>query len=209
MKTKKYVYVDWLEPGDHPHQHVEYNQPAWSEQCLHNITALIPTEWARNVGGFDETMVGWEDWDFFAKMAEKGYCGVRLAEPLLYYRQESGSRREKAHAIRSTLLEEIKKKHQGVSLMACSSCGGGAQKIAEQIRQQIDNQQSVPGIGPVAASNNSIKLEFIGEQAGGITFTVNGRQYTGASTPENRYVNALPEDVDMLVMRGVWRQVYA
>jgi hypothetical protein len=71
----------------------DWTRDGWLQSGLHAVTALIPTQWARDVGGFDEELPGWEDWDFFIKLTIAGYCGQRVPEPLLAYRQHTGARR--------------------------------------------------------------------------------------------------------------------
>lgn len=60
-------------------------QCPWVNGAWHVVTALVPTAWARAVGGFDETMTGGEDADFYMKLAAAGYCGRRLPAPLFVY----------------------------------------------------------------------------------------------------------------------------
>ena len=77
----RYVYTDHLQDG----RLIEAPRCAWVRQTWHVITALIPTEWARKVGGFDETMPAFEDTDLYLKLLTSGYCGRRLARPLFTY----------------------------------------------------------------------------------------------------------------------------
>lgn len=78
-----YVYTDWL----------QNNEPArapdrpWVNSTWHVVTTLLPTTWARHVGGFDEDLTGGEDTDFYLKLRYAGLCGKRLAEPLMHYRR--------------------------------------------------------------------------------------------------------------------------
>jgi glycosyltransferase involved in cell wall biosynthesis len=60
---------------------------------VHLITALIPTTWARAVGGFDETLIGSEDTDFFMKLHLAGHCGALLSEVLLFWDINGENRR--------------------------------------------------------------------------------------------------------------------
>ncbi len=57
---------------------------------LHPVTALVRTAWFRRVRGFDESMRdGYEDWDFWLKLAAAGGRGVRVREPLFIWRRHS------------------------------------------------------------------------------------------------------------------------
>jgi len=77
----RYVYTDWtmgdtvMAAPDCP-----FHNRTW-----HPITALVPTAWARAVGGFDETLPGAEDTAFYLALMYSGYCGRRLAAPLFHY----------------------------------------------------------------------------------------------------------------------------
>lgn len=57
---------------------------------LHPVTALVRREVFEEVGGFDESMrLGYEDWSFWITCSEHGYRGVRVPEPLFFWRRHS------------------------------------------------------------------------------------------------------------------------
>lgn len=57
---------------------------------LHPVTTLVRRERFLEVGGFDESMRhGYEDWDLWLKFVERGWRGVRVAEPLFVWRRHS------------------------------------------------------------------------------------------------------------------------
>lgn len=57
---------------------------------LHPPTALVRRERFEAVGGFDETMrEGYEDWDFWLTMAERGWRGLRVRKPVYTWRRHS------------------------------------------------------------------------------------------------------------------------
>ena len=57
---------------------------------LHPVTALVRRDRFEAVGGFDESMTdGYEDWEFWIKLSERGWRGVRVAEPLFNWRRHS------------------------------------------------------------------------------------------------------------------------
>jgi GT2 family glycosyltransferase len=111
-KSKRtFVFSDWwaANPGKElEHMNCpEYSQEAVREKIQHAVSVLVETEAVRKVGGFDETLPTWEDWDFFLKLAAKGYCGARVPEPLLVYRTETGTRRLKAFEPGSTIYQRL------------------------------------------------------------------------------------------------------
>jgi glycosyltransferase involved in cell wall biosynthesis len=86
------------------------------------ISSLVPTAWHDEIGGFDENMRSWEDWDYWIRMAKAGKCFVRIAEPLLVYRFYTGSRREIGLQEHPDLIQYLKKKYEDIEMARC--CGG-------------------------------------------------------------------------------------
>lgn len=86
------------------------------------ITSLVPTAWHEEIGGFDEKMESWEDWDYWIRMAKAGKCFSRIPEPLVTYRFYTGSRRIRGREIGEDLIQYLKEKYKGVENMACN-CG--------------------------------------------------------------------------------------
>lgn len=57
---------------------------------LHPPTALVRTERFLAAGGFDGSMRdGYEDWDFWLRLAERGWRGVRVRKPVYTWRRHS------------------------------------------------------------------------------------------------------------------------
>ena len=95
------------------------------------VSTLFPRQWHFEIGGFDEDMQTWEDWDYWIRMAKSGKCFTRISRPYLVYRFYSGTRREVAHRkdatggqIANSMLEYMIAKHNGIKPMACKTCGG-------------------------------------------------------------------------------------
>lgn len=95
--ARHYVYTDWY--NDDVLQ-LAPDKP-WCGGNWHVVTALLPTNWAQEVGGFDETLPAAEDTDFYLKLVTRRLCGQRLNEPLFHY---SG------HGLRSQALERSGRK---------------------------------------------------------------------------------------------------
>jgi len=96
----RYAYTDWMTDDRRGktaiHRTAEYSMDAvWQSPSLHPVTALIPRKWFLDVGGFDEQMDAYEDVDLYMKLLTRGYCGVRVDEPLLVYNLETGQRRKR------------------------------------------------------------------------------------------------------------------
>lgn len=218
----KYIYTDWyaLRAGEMTaHETPEYAQSAWLEQGQHAVTCLLETRHARGVQGFDARMRGWEDWDFFVKLAISGVCGQRLAVPLLVYRQDTGTVRERSLANKDELLGVLRDRYAAFAtgerqMSAC--CGGSADALlkAKQILAQANGELpfapeiEMPESGiyePVTA-----RLEFIGPNKGAIGYRgmVSGQTYFGGDNVHDKFIDADPRDVDHLASLGVWRVVH-
>lgn len=76
-----YVYSDWF-AGEtvSPAPDCAYVNGTW-----HAVTCLLPTEWVRKVGGFDEQLPAIEDTELFVHLRSTGLCGKRLPHPLMHY----------------------------------------------------------------------------------------------------------------------------
>jgi glycosyltransferase involved in cell wall biosynthesis/predicted flap endonuclease-1-like 5' DNA nuclease len=109
-------------------------QPDPKDMYIWNlISSFVPRSWHIAVGGFDERMPSWEDWDYWIRMARAGYCFYRVPEQLVVYRFTTGSRRETGLHEYPNLLQYLKDKYQekGGKLMPCTSCGGGNNNSAQ------------------------------------------------------------------------------
>lgn len=51
----------------------------------HPVTTMIPTAYARRIGGFDENMPALEDIDFYKRLIISGVCGIHLNSALFQY----------------------------------------------------------------------------------------------------------------------------
>lgn len=214
----KVIYTDWLAVGANGmevHASPEYSQAAWLENGQHAVTALMATAWARDVGGFDETMAGWEDWDFFIKCAIAGYCGARVPEALLAYRQTTGTVRERSLAAKDELLAVLRGRYAAYALgeqPMGGCCGGNADGLLRAkaaIGALPPESPWLQTAQPADAAPEIVRMEFIGPQVGATTyFGKNGRyQYRGGNNHLERYANVQPEDVQHLEGTGLWRVV--
>ena len=95
VRPKSIIYTDWISlPEGKVHHAEEWNFERLKNQALFVVTFLHPKEAFDEVGGFNEEIPVWEDWDYTVQLAHKGYHGIRVPEPLFSYHYESGKRRE-------------------------------------------------------------------------------------------------------------------
>jgi len=120
---------DWMRAVQQPSKNGQFY--IW---C--NITTLIPTSWHHEIGGFDEQMESWEDWDYWIRLARAGKCFVRINEPLFVYRYFSGNRRWQANPdspeglqLARNLVQYMVEKYAGGEIVGCGGgCGGKGSK---------------------------------------------------------------------------------
>jgi glycosyltransferase involved in cell wall biosynthesis len=215
----RYIYSDWLQLiGEHLDGEMaartvpEYDGGAWLRGMQHAVTCLIPTDWARAVGGFDEGLPAWEDWDFTIKLAASGHCGARVAQPLLVYRLHTGQRREAAKGQEAQLYAAIQDRYAAYTtgetpMPGC--CGGNANIVtfAQKRLDALDEPQPAGVVIPEGAQ--VVRLEYIGDEWGAQTFIgrPSSRIYRGGANPSDRYQDVDPRDVPHLVNSGKWRVV--
>jgi len=143
------------------------------------ITTLIPASWHGEVGGFDEHMESWEDWDYWLRMARAGKCFIHVSEPLLVYQFYSGHRRELAHPghekgrqVAQSLVQYMREKYQGGGqAVPCSGCGGRERTRSPGGYPSMVNQVSDRGISTGVASNDDdfVLCEYLGMPPGNIS----------------------------------------
>lgn len=129
--TMHHAYdYDCAEAVAQPNEH----QYIW---CL--ISSLVPKQWHNEIGGFDESMASWEDWDYWIRMARAGKCFTFIDEPLFVYRFYTGQRREVGRQKASGLIEYLWKKYNSKrsEIMPCNCGGGGSVSVAQNQPQRV------------------------------------------------------------------------
>lgn len=207
--TGRYVYSDWyvwngreMKRDEAP----EYDAGAWLYKGQHAITALIETEQVKAVGGFDKDMRGWEDWDFFIKLAILGVCGIRVKQPLLVYRQTTGLRREDSLDHKDELLDLLTMRYQPYyerSKRMGNCCGGNGDSILAAKRSMFGQPQGPQSqVGPIDPPTDhdtgQVRVQYVGANQGSITFRVNGRVYHGGNNDQDRFHTMPLQDAEAL-----------
>lgn len=96
------------------------------------ITTLFHRSGWIKVGGFDETLEGLEDIEFWLRLAAEGICGMHIPEVTFEYRVHAGSRQqyliENDHRKLKELGPRIRAKHENtwsrLTMANCKSCPG-------------------------------------------------------------------------------------
>lgn len=205
-----YIYSDMLEvwQGEEPKvwQAPEYDaRLLLSKGCLHAVTGLYRKADWETIGGYDEELPAWEDWDFQLKLANRGICGTRVPEPLFAYRKDTGSRREENYAdfegSKSGILERWEEYFQGrKELMGCRGCpGGGGGRVSQQI---IPSQRAEPP----PSGEGYVTVEYTGAKLGAFSMRgSNGQLYRFSADPRERIKYVLATDAGLFRDRTDFR----
>lgn len=203
-----YIYSDWYQYSEGMYQYrnrngiaQNYDRKSLIRHSLHLVNILIETDVAKSVY-YDINYRGWEDQFFHLELAEHGYCGTRVPEPLLIYDMTTSINRVKHNSIENEvypqLLEKYKDYLEGVKeFMPCSTCGGNTRSQANQVIQAF----------PPAPEDGFVVMEYLGANTAPIPFTVNRNKYKGANDDSNKFVQVLYQDVQGLIDKGMWRKV--
>lgn len=179
------VYGDWLRNDSDPKKEMFYFE-SWDFNCgdvlrqmRHSVTTLVPRIAHEAIGGFDESMIGWEDWDYFIALQAQGLCSIRVPEPIFVYRFRSGTRRESSFGNKADLLQYIRNKwkvyYEGKKKMAC----GGCPKPTYQPPPAPSGNEAQAAINSVTVPAEAVLLEYNGPQSGATVFvgSITGTSY--------------------------------
>lgn len=218
QRNGRYAYTDWFTQDERGqkqlHPTPEYSFAAiWENPSIHAVTALIPRKWFEVAGGFDETLPAYEDVDFFMKLLTKGYCGVRVPEPLLLYNLHHGKRRaagEKRKDEFKTLLMKRYSQHMEAKEMCCSDPPKGKPSAAptpdnaDEYRAAYGEMILVQWTWQYAPEGNTLfkgpstKAPY-GQRAKGDTFYVWEKDFVGNPEMFTRVETYLPEVQDTVI----------
>jgi glycosyltransferase involved in cell wall biosynthesis len=207
----RYIYTDYMAFGKdgppHEEQCAEYDAQSLLDKLPHGVTVLMDTESARKVKFV--SMAGWEDWEFFLHCATIGIHGKRLAEPLLYYRVDTGMRRRESLQKK----EELKALIQGIyepyrtgekKMGGC--CGGSSALPIIQAKRAIVGTSVQQNYIPDEDGNiMTVRMEYIGENVGSISFRGQHKVYRGGNNALHKFIDADGVDADSLVSTGRWK----
>lgn len=90
----------------------QYNFYKLLFQNICSVTSLFRKEAWEEVGGFNEKMKdGYEDWDFWISLGEKGWFGHRIPDILFNYRKHGKSMIDDAVEKHDDLVKQIRENH--------------------------------------------------------------------------------------------------
>lgn len=195
-ETRDIIYSDFWEDPKEPGNFSVYRLPDYdaanlTKGTIHCVTSLVPkTAWQR-VGGYDENLPAWEDWDFQIKCADLGICSRRIVAPLWVYRKHTGLRREdnvrNFEQSKNGILSKWSELWSGgKQLMACSSCAARASIRPNSSPMMSPNQAAMRLTSP---NGEAMMVQYIGDKRGNVSYRGKGGNfYVFAAGDPPRYV---------------------
>lgn len=158
------------------------------EGMTRSVVALTPKVLWHRVGGYDETLPAWEDWDFQLALGAIGACEQRVAVPLFTYRKDKGFRRLANYNSKQDSVSAFKKKWNelwegGKQLMACGSCRARTSAAVQTPMMMSAKNNS--------GSDDAVLIVYNGEKLGNMTYRGPSKTTYIFSKGESRYVLAM------------------
>lgn len=199
------IYCDWLKSegrSDIPLEYHETDEPDCSQAFVdtggrfrkmqHSVTCLIPKRAHDAIGGFDETMTGWEDWDYFIALRAAGTCFYRCPIPGFIYFFRSGKRREMSWDSKPEILQYMRTKWAEYiggrkTMPGCGSCPGGGRAPLPPPSQSA----RVAVTPPPGTYAEAVLLRYVGPGQGRVTLigVQSGTPYRFEVNGEARWVH--------------------
>lgn len=161
----------------------DYNQALAAEQPVLQpdgtfyiwslITSLVPKAYWQCVGGFDESMQSWEDWDFWIRLAREKMIFVKTSKPVINYQFNTGNLRELGKSLYQELLLIMNQKRGN---MPC--CGG--RRVVQEKPSPVDSN----GL----TDEDLILVELIDGNQGDHLISIRGVRYGSHVTGDQFYV---------------------
>jgi hypothetical protein len=212
LETRDIIYADMWEdphtPGEfQSYEFKDYDAANLTRGTIHCVTALTPKAVWEKVGGYDESLPAWEDWDFQLKVADAGICSRRLAAPLWVYRKHTGLRREQNIQDFETSKNGILSKWSAIwegskQLMACSSCAARS-TIRPTSSPKLSPEQQLEMLTN-GTDEEAVLVEYTGNRRGNMPFKgKSGTFYVFSEGVEPKYV--LKKDAAVFESRADFR----
>lgn len=187
--------------------------PQWEPRALIRgaimpMTSIHTKAAFEKVGGFDATFeTALEDWDYNIRLMLAGFCGHRIAEPLLEYRQHAQQRTSKPRSVicgmRQLLKERYTKLMEEGAMPCCSGSAGGASGRRALVGVRGNPRPPAKQI----PRDEMVLVEYTGGRAGAFTETgkYSNQAYRFSNSPLHYQKYVLAGDAEHLILKVDFR----
>lgn len=158
------------------------------------VTSLVPKAWHEKIGGFDESMDSWEDWDYYLRHARYGHCFHRVPELLMDYRFTTGSRREIGKTKAKALVDHMVEKYRRLNYMAgcrgCTGSGGGVVSVPPPPNPTMNARNMNVGFVAGTSGDSMVLVQLIDGNTSDHPISVQGTSYGYRSHGDQFYVTS-------------------
>jgi hypothetical protein len=127
----------------------EYDLGVLTHRNLFSCTALYRRRAWMDVGGYDEQLTAYEDWDFWLGCGERGHFAVHVPDALFYYRRRNEGMLSQCRARDAQLKAQLVLNHPVLFSVEQSTWAQGV--LAGTIAQgAVDVQSFIPSLGQTA-----------------------------------------------------------
>lgn len=191
------VYTDWIElPEVKVHSSEPWDSRKLMDHALFAVTFLHEKRCFVDVGGFDETLDVWEDWDYIVRLSFVGCLGVHIPKPLFSYRYNTGKRREESLAKAQERMKNSLLSTMEAPVPPVVQPSQGPTRRAIQ-RPVVQGPREVLAVQPRVATSRSghVAVRYVGVLQATRSFRVaGGRRYRFGPGPQ-QVQSVVPEDV--------------
>lgn len=192
------VYTDWFsQPDGLVHRADEWDLGALQRRALFAMTFVHPRQGWVDTGGFDESLEGWEDWEYTLKLGFAGYTGSRIRQPLLTYYYDTGTLRKESLINKDRLLPIIYGKYDKVKPMPRRGCGCSKKKPVEVQKAPAKRQrQAAPETVPmtngraIPPAEGLMLIAFLPEVPARLFRTPSGGAYRWGGAKKLQWISA-------------------
>lgn len=106
-----YTQMVWFGEENMLRADYEYDFELLKRGNFITVTSLFRRQAWADAGGYDEELPGYEDWDLWIAMAERGWTGKLVREPLFYYRRHGTTMIARCDEMRDEIMAQIANNH--------------------------------------------------------------------------------------------------
>jgi len=177
--------------NDMVYKQARYSASELIENNMVVTAAMFKKEAWAAVGGY-KSNIGYEDWEFWINLAEKGYWGTNIPEPLFNYRTALSSRYTEDQLSHHRNLEAIRKLHPAY---------GKAIKKAHKYK--VYNHKYVSRDSLLVNQDRSSSYKAMGNENKNVLITIPWMTFGGAETLIYNYCREIKDAFNITFATGL------